>query len=413
MKKNILYVYTCLLPLDYVRFKSIGLTFSFLILFFISPFALNAQTIIWDNTTDSNPIIQGVGSVNNHLVGQQFIIKAPNELLQQVKVCVTKYHLNSVFSYSIYADNGFDKIGNKLTTIYSSDLTNFTTLTPTWLTINSVNSSGGLPIYLSPGKYWIILSSNVTATFSTLFWINTSSTVISGEGVSHLRFTGDDYDLTNPFYLQLIADSLTISSATYNASTGNLVVTGTNLVANAGAANDIDVSKFTITGQGAHTYTLTTATDVEITSSTQFIISLNSKDKSEVKKLLNKNGKLAQDGTAFNLAVATGWCTAFSASPADLTANSIVVSSVVGTTTDIDNVNNEKMIISYNASKKTIYFSQNSIDGMVAIYNMGGVLIQQSQLIDKTVNVSNLSQGVYILKTRLNDQVIATKIILK
>ena len=53
------------------------------------------------------------------------------------------------------------------------------------------------------------------------------------------------------------SDPPTLSSATYNASNGALVITGTNLPAYAGATNDIDISKLTITGEGGNTYTLT------------------------------------------------------------------------------------------------------------------------------------------------------------
>ena len=49
----------------------------------------------------------------------------------------------------------------------------------------------------------------------------------------------------------------TITSATYDASTNALVVTGTNMAATSGALNDIDVTKLTLTGQGGGTYTLT------------------------------------------------------------------------------------------------------------------------------------------------------------
>lgn len=59
--------------------------------------------------------------------------------------------------------------------------------------------------------------------------------------------------------------SPTITSATYDASTGVLVVTATNLQSQAGALNDISVSRLTLTGEGGTTYTLTSS-DVEITS---------------------------------------------------------------------------------------------------------------------------------------------------
>ncbi|MDP3662430.1 MAG: DUF4214 domain-containing protein, partial [Nitrosomonas sp.] len=63
----------------------------------------------------------------------------------------------------------------------------------------------------------------------------------------------------------------TITSATYDASTNSLVVTGTNMTATSGALNDIDVSKLTLTGQGGATYTLTSS-NVELDSATQFTV---------------------------------------------------------------------------------------------------------------------------------------------
>ena len=70
----------------------------------------------------------------------------------------------------------------------------------------------------------------------------------------------------------------TITSATYDASTGALVVTGTGFLKLNGATNDIDANKFTITGEGGSTYTLTTA-NVEITTGTAFTVTLNATDR--------------------------------------------------------------------------------------------------------------------------------------
>src|SRR5206468_3277071 len=47
-----------------------------------------------------------------------------------------------------------------------------------------------------------------------------------------------------------------ITSASYNDSTGTLVVTGTGFVKLSGASNDIVVNKLTLTGEGGATYTL-------------------------------------------------------------------------------------------------------------------------------------------------------------
>ncbi|SDY28051.1 DUF4347 domain-containing protein [Nitrosomonas sp. Nm58] len=121
----------------------------------------------------------------------------------------------------------------------------------------------------------------------------------------------------------------TITSATYDASTGALVVTGTNFLKASDAANDIDVSKFTFTGEGGATYTLTTA-NVEITSGTSFAVTLNATDQAAINQIINKNGMSSTSGTAYNLAAAEDWAAGADAAVtvADLTGNGITVSNV-------------------------------------------------------------------------------------
>ncbi|WP_163938545.1 putative Ig domain-containing protein, partial [Paraferrimonas sp. SM1919] len=101
-----------------------------------------------------------------------------------------------------------------------------------------------------------------------------------------------------------------ITSATYNDSTGVLVVTGTDFVSNSGAANDIDVSLLSIKGDGNASHTLT-STDVEISSATSFSVNLNSSDQSAVHALLNANGTQAIDNTVYNLSAADNWAAGF------------------------------------------------------------------------------------------------------
>ena len=115
----------------------------------------------------------------------------------------------------------------------------------------------------------------------------------------------------------------TITSAAYNFLAGVLTVTGTNLLAKTGAANDVAVSKLTITGQGNTTYTLTT-TDVEITDATSFQVTLNATDKAALFTMLNKNGTASVDGTTYNLAAAEDWLV-YSGGGADLTGDGITV----------------------------------------------------------------------------------------
>jgi autotransporter-associated beta strand protein len=122
----------------------------------------------------------------------------------------------------------------------------------------------------------------------------------------------------------------TVTSATYDANTGVLVVTGTNLKKLNGAANDIVANKFTLLGQGNSTRTLTDTANVEIGSGTSFTLTLSSTDKAAVDSILNKNGTSALDATTYNLAAAEDWAAGADAvvAVADTTGNGITVSGV-------------------------------------------------------------------------------------
>ena len=122
----------------------------------------------------------------------------------------------------------------------------------------------------------------------------------------------------------------TISSAIYDVDTGSLVVTGTHLAHLPGANNDIDVSLFTFNGDGGDTYRLTDSPDVDVSTTTSFSLTLSATDRTEVNKILNKNGTIAADAVAYNLAAAQGWEKAadVSITLTDLTGNSITVINV-------------------------------------------------------------------------------------
>jgi hypothetical protein len=120
----------------------------------------------------------------------------------------------------------------------------------------------------------------------------------------------------------------TITSATYDAATGALSVTGTGLVHASGAANDIAANKFTFIGQGGAAYTLTDTSPVEISSGAGFTLVLSSADRAALVALLDKNGTGASDGTAYNLAAASNWAAGSALGAADLTGNGITVTSL-------------------------------------------------------------------------------------
>jgi large repetitive protein len=97
-----------------------------------------------------------------------------------------------------------------------------------------------------------------------------------------------------------------ISSSRYDVNSGNLVVFGAGFPALAGANNDIDVSKLTITGENGNSYTLTSGA-VEITDSHSFTVTLNAVDKAAVSLIINKKGNQSNGGTIYNLAAAEDW----------------------------------------------------------------------------------------------------------
>src|SRR5690606_28120656 len=122
----------------------------------------------------------------------------------------------------------------------------------------------------------------------------------------------------------------TITSATYDASAGTLTVTGTGFLSAPGPDNDIIAGKFTLTGEGGHTYTLTTTPDVEITSSTSFTLILSAADRAEVNIFMNRNGTSSTGGTTYNLGAAEDWAAGadFAVVVADTTGNGITLCNV-------------------------------------------------------------------------------------
>ena len=153
-----------------------------------------------------------------------------------------------------------------------------------------------------------------------------------------------------------------LTSATYNASSGALAVTGANLAANSGSSNDIDISKLTLTGEGSNTYTLTSG-DVELTSATAFSITLNAADQLQVAGLLNKDGTSSGGGTSYNIAAALNWNPGASSSPADSTGNAVTVSNVSAPSLSSATYNDSTGVLALTGSNLPAYpGSSNDID---------------------------------------------------
>ncbi len=184
-----------------------------------------------------------------------------------------------------------------------------------------------------------LLINSIDFDLFTFFENNTASPV---NGVAQIDFnlviagccananSFSNFTFKNITYSNVIppgALSPTITSATYDNSTGQLVVTGTNFVTTAGVINDVIANKFTFTGEGGASYTLTDTANVEISSANSFTLTLSAADRAGVNTIANKNSTSSTGGTSYNLAGAAGFIADASAT-ADLTGNTITASNV-------------------------------------------------------------------------------------
>ncbi|HTN19335.1 MAG TPA: hypothetical protein VL125_02625, partial [Pelobium sp.] len=201
------------------------------------------------------------------------------------------------------------------------------------------------------GSTYTLTTANVTASSATAFSItlnatdkaalnqilNKNGTVSTGTTTYNLA-AATNWDNTASAAADLTGNGITVSnvavptitSATYDASTGALVVTGTGLLKLSGATNDIVANKFTFTGEGGATYTFTDTSNGEITSGTSFTLTLSATDRAGVNLMMNKNGTSSTGGTTYNLAAAEDWAagTNVAVTVADVTGNGITASNV-------------------------------------------------------------------------------------
>lgn len=172
---------------------------------------------------------------------------------------------------------------------------------------------------------------NLGGTFFGTFNVSANT---SWEYIDEVRISGSDLDIDidDIDFSPAVIPAPTITSATYDASTGALVVTGANFTVTGGATNDVVANKLTLTGEGGITYTLTDTADVEISSVTSFTLTLSATDRAAANLIVNKNGTSSTGGSTYNLAGAAGFI-ADSAATADLTGNGITATVFAPTVT--------------------------------------------------------------------------------
>ncbi|MCZ8220948.1 MAG: SwmB domain-containing protein, partial [Acidovorax sp.] len=223
------------------------------------------------------------------------------------------------------------------------------------LSVTAVNMVGGDTIDVSKlsltgqGGSYTLTSPNVTASSSTAFSVTLNAAdklaingILNNNGTTAVDTTtfnlsaAASWDATTTSSADLTGNGVTVSnvtaptitSATYDASTQVLTVTGTNLAKTVGATNDITVSKLTIVGEGAATRTLSTTGNVEVTSATSFSVTLSGADIAAVEALLNKNGTTSTGGSTYNLVAADDWNSVITGSDIADGTNALTVSNV-------------------------------------------------------------------------------------
>ncbi|MDD3814881.1 MAG: DUF4347 domain-containing protein, partial [Desulfocapsaceae bacterium] len=248
--------------------------------------------------------------------------------------------------------NNITNPGPTVTSATYDASTNVLTVTGTGMITGDTIAVNKLTLTGEGGSTYTLTTSNVTASSSTAFSVtlnpsdqagvnlifNKNGTSSTGGTTFNLAAAddwdsnvtaGDTSDATNGVTVSNVTVP-SITSATYDASTGALAVTGMGFLKLNGATNDIVANKFTLTGEGGTTYTLTDTANVEITSGTSFTLTLSATDKAAANQILNKNGTSSTGATTYNLAAAEDWAAGADSAVdvADTTSNGITVSNV-------------------------------------------------------------------------------------
>ncbi|PHV08325.1 hypothetical protein CSQ96_06590 [Janthinobacterium sp. BJB412] len=119
-----------------------------------------------------------------------------------------------------------------------------------------------------------------------------------------------------------------IGGARYDAASGVLSVSGSDLVKLAGAGNDIVAAKLTLSGEGGQLYTLSDTANVEVDSADGFSLTLSAHDRAALNLLLNKNGASASGGAGFSLSAGAGWNGIVGAGDHSVAGQALTVSNV-------------------------------------------------------------------------------------
>ncbi|MBK7003059.1 MAG: DUF4347 domain-containing protein [Rhodoferax sp.] len=302
--------------------------------------------------------------------------------------------------------------GPTLTSATYNAITGVLAVTGANMTTGDTINVAKLSITGEGSNSYTLTSSNVTATSATAFSITLNATdrlnvngLLDKDGLTAatagtFNLAGAaSWDTSQTTAADLTGNAITVSSvqkptitsATYDSGTGILVVTGTNLVKQFGANNDIDVTKLSLAGQGGSATLTANTSNVEITSATAFTVTLGATDKTSVNAKLDANGLQSSGSTTYNLAAADNWngpiWPTTGANIQDLTLNGINVSgnNAIPSVTTPTAITLADTTAADTLTNTTGTLSASDTDGTVSSYGISGGTIGGTTDIGGTV----------------------------
>ncbi len=201
---------------------------------------------------------------------------------------------------------------------------------------------------------YLVASSAITFDHAKLTDANTAIVDVTLSSKKHR-----DSKVTITYTIKVVAaGDPVIESATYDASTGKLVITGQDL---ATATDGWDITKLKVQGKGSDVTLAAGSGDNTTTigadSATKATVTFKGTAKTAIDAVLDTNGTKSSDDTTYNLAAAAGFIEAKTA-VADATDNAITVSGVKDTTKPTAELADVSPRFSGNGRKVVVEFSE-------------------------------------------------------
>jgi len=276
--------------------------------------------------------------------------------------------------------------------------------------------------------------------------INNNQTVAGGTAISTIVFTwgGDATDATVTglpasgisFIKDATAKTITITgtptanisySVTTTGTTGTAVTLSGTITVDGGTTTGDRIHDFTASGKTSTFYTITgnlstsygTAAYAGLTltqclkmeSSTNIAFTTIQTGTLTLVLGSSYTGAVSVDGTSYSPAsgIITVSLAAGSHTIKKIGTNYLFYMSVVYSTTGVENTKDAKVVLYPNPVKNSLSITTTDKVDKVEIYSLSGVLVKRSEANIKTIDMSNLSKGSYLVKVYTNQGIIKQK----